>query len=137
MVIKETLRLYPPVTFIGRKLTKDLEFKGTLYPKDLNIFLIIYYVQLTSEYFEEPEKFNPDRFASYDKKMPYAYTPFSAGSRNCIGQKFAMLEMTSVLSKIVRNFELLPAIPSHKLSLAAEILLVSKTGIKISIKNRT
>ncbi|KAF7279572.1 hypothetical protein GWI33_007034 [Rhynchophorus ferrugineus] len=136
MVIKETLRLYPPIPFVGRKLTNDVEFNGTIYPKDMNILLFTYYVHRQAKYFQDPEKFNPERFAYSERKIPFAYIPFAAGSRNCIGQKFAMLEITSALSKIVRNFELIPAIPKHDLEITTELVLVSKNGMRIALKKR-
>lgn len=52
------------------------------------------------------------------------------------GQKFAMFEMKSTLSKVIQNFELLPAIPEHKLKLAPETILVSKNGVRIALKRR-
>ncbi|XP_076269443.1 cytochrome P450 4d2-like [Rhynchophorus ferrugineus] len=134
MVIKETLRYYPPIPFVGRQLTKDLEFKGTLYPKNTNIVLGTYFIHRSDKYFKDPERFLPERFADSAKKTPYAYAPFSAGSRNCIGQKFAMLEMLSAISKVVRHFHLIPV--EHELQISAEIVLLSKTGMKIAIKER-
>lgn len=87
--------------------------------------------------FENPEEFRPERFAldsTMENTNPYAYIPFSAGSRNCIGQKFAMLEMKSTISKILRNFELLPEgedpIP------LMELILRSKNGIQLGLKPR-
>lgn len=60
------------------------------------------------EVFEAPREFRPERFLekrSATTLNPFAYVPFSAGQRNCVGQKFAMYELKSILSKIVRNFE--------------------------------
>lgn len=60
------------------------------------------------EVFDEPREFRPERFLeerSTATVNPFAYIPFSAGPRNCIGQKFAIYELKSILSKIVRNFD--------------------------------
>ncbi|RZC37551.1 p450 domain containing protein [Asbolus verrucosus] len=135
-VIKETLRLYPSVPFYGRQTKEAVEYNGTIIPEGITILILAFGIHRNSKYFEEPEKFNPDRFENVDGKTPYAYIPFSAGPRNCIGQKFAMLEMKSTLSKIIRHFELGPAIPQHKLQLAAESVLKSINGIKIGLKKR-
>nr|UUB32658.1 cytochrome P450 CYP4BD5 [Dendroctonus rhizophagus] len=136
LVIKETLRLFPSVAFYGRKLAHDVEFKGTLYPKGLTVVLFPYGCHRSPKYFTEPEKFIPERFGNWTGKLPFAYTPFSAGPRNCIGQKFAVLEMLATLSKIVRKFKLAPAKPEHKLQLAAEAILISKNGVNISLEKR-
>ncbi|KAH1013368.1 hypothetical protein HUJ04_002367 [Dendroctonus ponderosae] len=149
LVIKETLRLFPSVPFYGRKLAHDVEFKGILYPKGLTVGLFPYGCHRSPKYFPEPEKFIPERFENWSGKLPYAYTPFSAGPRNCIGkfllsadiwkfscQKFAVLEMLATLSKIVCKFKLAPAKPEHKIELAAETILISKNGVKISLEKR-
>jgi len=91
------------------------------------------------KYFKEPEKFIPERFEidneMYNEKShPFSYIPFSAGPRNCIGQKFAMLEMKTTLAKILANFELLPL--GEEPILIIEVVLRSKNGINIGIKPR-
>ncbi|XP_074031180.1 cytochrome P450 4c3 isoform X2 [Leptinotarsa decemlineata] len=136
LVIKEVLRLYPSVPFLGRKIPEDFEWGGTIYPKGVNILLLIFASHRSPNYFPEPLKFIPERFENYDEKRPYLYVPFSAGPRNCIGQKFAMLEMKSTISKVLRHFEILPATPEHKLKLAPETILVSKNGVCISLRKR-
>ncbi|XP_072402574.1 cytochrome P450 4d2-like [Diabrotica undecimpunctata] len=137
LVIKETLRLYPPVPVLGRKLPEDMEYGGHLFQKGMNVMLSTFAMQRCEEYFPEPLKFIPERFEDAKFTNPYIYTPFSAGPRNCIGQKFAMLEVKSTLSKILRNFELKPATPVHELQLVPETILVSNNGVRISIKERT
>ncbi|XP_050501561.1 cytochrome P450 4C1-like isoform X2 [Diabrotica virgifera virgifera] len=137
LVIKETLRLYPSVPVLGRRLPEDMEYDGHLLPKGMNILLSTFAMHRCKEYFPEPLKFIPERFEDAKLTNPYVYTPFSAGPRNCIGQKFAILEVKSTLSKILRNFELMPATPVHELQLAPQTILVSKNGIRISIKERS
>nr|WKR34929.1 cytochrome P450 CYP4NQ24 [Monolepta hieroglyphica] len=137
LVIKETLRLYPSVPFIGRRLSEDLNWEGNLYEKGTNVLLSTFAMHRDPLYFPDPLEFMPERFQDANLINPYVYTPFSAGPRNCIGQKFAMLEMKSTISKVLRNFQLLPATPTHELQLAPEIVIVSKNGIRISLKRRT
>ncbi|XP_044266775.1 probable cytochrome P450 4d14 [Tribolium madens] len=134
-VIKETLRLYPAVPIIGRCVTEDIIFGEHLIPKDTNIAIFIYGIHRNPKFFPDPETFNPDRFENLNLP-PFAYIPFSAGPRNCIGQKFAMLEIKSIVSKVVRCFELRSAEPYHNLLLSAETVLKSANGIKIGIKKR-
>nr|ABF06546.1 CYP4BD1 [Ips paraconfusus] len=137
-VIKETLRLYPSVPLFSRKLGEDVEFKGNLYPKGITLVLTPYATHRDPDIFPEPEKFLPERFEESEmlKINPFAYTPFSAGSRNCIGQKFAMMEIKSTVSKVVRHFKLEPAHPEHQIQLVSETTLNSKNGVKISLQAR-
>ncbi|XP_030378385.1 probable cytochrome P450 4d14 [Scaptodrosophila lebanonensis] len=135
-VIKESLRLYPPVPMIGRRVTQDVTLDGKLIPANTNIILLTYHALRDPDYFPEPEKFIPERFSAERKGEinPFAYTPFSAGPRNCIGQKFAMLEMKSTVSKILRHFELLPL--GEEVQPQMNLILRSSTGINAGLKKR-
>lgn len=86
------------------------------------------------QYFSDPDKFNPDRFARIESTNPYVYIPFSAGSRNCIGQKFALLEIKGTISKILRHYELIPMGDPPKVIM--ELILRSKNGIQLGLKPR-
>ncbi|CAH1956006.1 unnamed protein product [Acanthoscelides obtectus] len=135
-VVKETLRLFPSVPFIGRRTNEDTMYKGNLIPKDVNITLCIYHMMRDPEQYPNPNEFDPSRFEYNDGKKPYSFVPFSAGPRNCIGQKFAMNEVKSIVSKLVRNYKLLPTNPEHKLKLVAEAVMKSKNGVKIRLARR-
>ncbi|XP_066244906.1 cytochrome P450 4d2-like [Euwallacea similis] len=135
IVIKEILRLYPPAPVISRVIEEDVEFKGHTIPKDTVIIMSIYNVNRDPDYYENAENFDPQRFMeTAAKKSAYAYIPFSAGPRNCIGQKFAILEMKTFISKIVMNFEILPANPPKEMELVSEVTLKSKNGVHIRLK---
>lgn len=112
MFIKEGQRIYPSVPFIGREPTEYLKLSGKTIPPGTTLNLFIMATGYNENVFPDPFKFDPERFSSENlskRSSPYEYVPFSAGPRNCIGQKFAMLELKTVLSKIVRYFEVLPA----------------------------
>lgn len=87
--------------------------------------------------FEEPERFHPERWANAMNNNPFAYIPFSAGPRNCIGQKFATLEIKSIVSKILRHYHLKLAKDSIQTPiLSAELILRPETAINFSIEPR-
>ncbi|KAF2894417.1 hypothetical protein ILUMI_11757 [Ignelater luminosus] len=137
-VIKESLRLYPPVPFTGREVKEDVEYDGTVLPEGLGVVLLIYGIHRDPKLFPEPEKFLPERFYSENTagKLPFGYIPFSAGSRNCIGQRFALLEIKSVLANILRNFIILPSNPKHNLEIVAETVIKSANGVCVQLKER-
>ncbi|XP_051155980.1 cytochrome P450 4C1-like [Leptopilina boulardi] len=105
-VIKENLRMCPSVPMIGRLLTKDIELDGFTVPKGTNLGLHIFCLHRDPEIWPDPLKFDPDRFLPENcrNRNPYAYIPFSAGPRNCIGMKFALTEQKIVLTSILRKF---------------------------------
>lgn len=103
--IKESLRLFPPVPFIVRNSEETLDIGGYKVPDGTDIILLIYAIQRSEKYWKDPNTFNPDRFATDGIKHPFAYTPFSAGHRSCVGQVFAMLEEKIILASLLRNFE--------------------------------
>jgi cytochrome P450 family 4 len=87
-VLKECLRIYPPVPFIARALGEDWTSEYGVVPQGSLIQIHIFDLHRDPEEFPDPEKFDPDRFLpeNSEKRHPFAYVPFSAGPRNCIGE---------------------------------------------------
>lgn len=139
LVIKESLRLYPSVPFFGRNITEEVVLGKVIIPANTSVLVSPYLLGRNSETFPDPLKFDPSRFdveTNNEKNNPFAYIPFSAGPRNCIGQKFAMLEMKSIISKIIRNFNLSMAKENQELQLISELILRPENGIKLCAKQR-
>ncbi|GJQ86419.1 hypothetical protein Trydic_g10327 [Trypoxylus dichotomus] len=138
LVIKESLRIYTTVPAIGRTLERDIEWNGMKLPKGLMLILFLHGVHHSDNVHKNPEKFDPKRYIpeAVKESHPYASLPFSAGPRNCIGQRFAMLELKSTISHVLRSFELLPPHPDHKLILKSGGVLKSGNGVFIRLKPR-
>lgn len=135
-VIKETLRLYPSVPILSRILDRDTIINGQTYPKGTVLAVVTYNVHRNERYFPDSEKFDPYRFLDQSQEIdPFAFIPFSAGPRNCIGQKFAMLELKTTLSVLLRNFEILPAANFEPVQIP-ELVIKSGNGIRIRLKKR-
>jgi cytochrome P450 family 4 len=139
LVIKENLHLYSSVPFFGRSIKEDTKFGEYTIPAGITLNAAPYLVGRDPKNYENPLKFDPMRFAAEtnnENNNPYAFIPFSAGPRSCVGQKFAMLEMKSILSKIIRNFELSIKKENEQLELCAPLTLQPANGIVLNIKSR-
>ncbi|XP_059611827.1 uncharacterized protein LOC132258514 [Phlebotomus argentipes] len=114
MVIKETMRLFPVAPLIGRKPTKDIQLRNCVLPKGVHTIILTYILHRDPKVWgQDSNEFKPDRFQpeNFSKIPYYSYVPFSAGSRNCIGPKYAMLVMKIVLVKVLRRFAFFTARP--------------------------
>ncbi|XP_022915872.2 cytochrome P450 4C1-like [Onthophagus taurus] len=136
--VKEALRLYPSVPVIGRKLTEDVVIDGYEIPKETDANLHIYKVHRNPDIYPNPDKFDPDRFLpeNSSKRHPYAYVPFSAGPRNCIGQKFAIYEEKTMIASIINAYKVLPVDSLDSLTLVFEVILRPINGINLKLQKR-
>jgi len=158
-VIKESLRMYPPVPIVGRKLQTDFKYSRIpifnrsfqnrnlfnifsahsvhgdgVIPAGSEIIIGIFGVHRQPETFPNPDEFIPERHENGSRVAPFKMIPFSAGPRNCIGQKFAQLEMKMMLAKIVREYELLPM--GQRVECIVNIVLRSETGFQLGMRKR-
>ncbi|GBM68535.1 Cytochrome P450 4c3 [Araneus ventricosus] len=131
-VIKESNRIYTIVPIHGRQFYEDTKICGYTIPKGSAGIVLSYYLHRDETVFPDPEKFDPDRFLPENEiNIPdFAYIPFSAGPRNCIGKKFAMMEMKTILAAILRRFEV------HSLDGRDKVLPLMKVTLHPSIRIR-
>ncbi|XP_063230569.1 cytochrome P450 4C1-like [Bacillus rossius redtenbacheri] len=138
-VIKETLRLFPSVPMFVRCINEDVKLGEYTLPKGCNITISPMILHRNEKYFPDPERFDPERFSSENsqRRHPYQYIPFSAGPRNCVGQKFAMLEMKATVSKVLRSFRMLPGSTTNQFpELVGELVLKNLHGMRMKLVSR-
>lgn len=136
--LKESQRLYPSVPFIARTCTEDLVIAGNIVPKGATVQVPICNLHRDETVFPKPEEFIPERFLPENVKgrHPFAYLPFSAGPRNCIGQRFAMMEEKIVVANVLRNYKLRSLHQRDKIRVVAEMVLRPKNGLFVQFTPR-
>lgn len=105
LVIKEALRLYPPIHVGNRIVADDALITGYELAAGTRVMVSIYLSHRDERYWQEPEQFRPERFGRDRQRPPaFTYIPFGGGPRNCIGAAFAQLEAKIVLARILQRF---------------------------------
>lgn len=130
MCIKESLRHHTTVPFVQRQTTKDCTIDGRHVPSGTIIDIQLYVLHHSPEVWEEPEEYRPERFSvdNQETMHAFAFCPFSAGPRNCIGQNFAMHEMKTVIAKILSRFDL-TLDPDREVKHRIGVVMKSEEGI--------
>ncbi|ELZ85329.1 cytochrome P450 [Haloferax elongans ATCC BAA-1513] len=105
-IIKETLRLYPPVHTLPRETTRPFSVGDRTIPAETDIHLSIIRVQRDDRWYDDPDEFRPERWEKERDRPRYAYVPFGAGPRSCLGRAFALTEAKIVLASVLRDFHL-------------------------------
>jgi cytochrome P450 len=137
-VIKESMRLYPPAPQISRMCTEDTDVGGHTIKAGTQVIVPIYAIQRHKLLWTDPDRFDPERFApdKEGKINRYAYMPFGAGPRICIGMAFAMMEAVAILATMLRaaKFELVPGQPEP--TPIARVTLVPAGGMPMNVTMR-
>ncbi|WP_336326036.1 cytochrome P450 [Halovenus sp. HT40] len=105
-VIREAMRLYPPVPSIPRETTERLELGGYTLPAGATVAPMQWTIHRDERFWDDPLAFRPERFAGDDERPKFAYFPFGGGPRRCIGQQFALVEAKLILATLARQYHL-------------------------------
>ncbi|KAL6440485.1 hypothetical protein ACFW04_003185 [Cataglyphis niger] len=139
-VILESLRLFPPVPLIARKLNEDVKIITGDYilPKTATVVIAQFAVHRSEKYYPNPTVFNPDNFLpeKMQQRHYYSFIPFSAGPRSCVGRKYAMLKLKVLLSTILRHYRVTSDVVDDDFILRADIILKRHDGFKIKLEPR-
>ncbi len=136
-VLKESMRLYPPVPLLSRQCVAPARLGGVAVAPGATVVMPIYAMHRHAKRWEEPDAFDPARFApEREAKIPrYQYLPFGAGPRICIGMAFAMLEATAMLATLLKAARFAP-VPGHEPRLLARVTLQPGGGLPLKVTLR-
>jgi cytochrome P450 len=137
LVVEEVMRLYPPVWIIPRRAIADDEIGGYTIPAHSDVLLSVYSLHRHSAFWEAPENFNPERFTPEKsaQRHPYAYLPFGAGPRSCLGNGFGMMELLLVVAMVAQRYRL-ELLSSDPVEAEALLTLRPVRSIRIRLRER-
>jgi cytochrome P450 len=137
MVIEETLRIYPPAWVTVRTVVADDQISGYQVPAGAKVVISPYVTHRLPAFWEQPATFAPDRFTPEQsgERHRYAYIPFGAGPRLCIGSNLAMLEAQLIVATVAQKYRL-SLVPGHAVHLYPGIILRPRHGISIRLNAR-
>ncbi|GIX78192.1 cytochrome P450 4V2 [Caerostris darwini] len=137
-VLKECNRIYPSVPMFGRHIFEETKICGYTLPKGASAVVLTYFLHRNEDVFPDPEKFDPERFGPESRiSIPeFAYIPFGAGPRNCIGRWFGEMEVKTMVCHILRNFSIHSLDPRDKVLPVMNVTLQSFQPIRIRFRPR-
>ncbi len=115
-VLKETLRLHPPLILLMRKVLRDFEYAGCTIPAGRTVGVSVAVSNRMPECFPEPDRFDPDRYAEgrEEDRQIFAWIPFGAGRHRCVGAAFAMVQLKAIFSVLLRRYAFSLAQPPER-----------------------
>jgi cytochrome P450 len=145
--LNEVLRLYPPVGMFARRNRHQENFGGYIIPPQTRLVISPHLIHRHPHYWDDPDTFQPERWIhdnaeekdKFNERIRFAFLPFSAGGRNCIGEKFATVEAKLILVHMVRAFilQIAPSQRDTEHEFTSFITMKAKPGLKISVKSRS
>lgn len=133
-VIKESLRLYPPIHIGNRRVAKEIQFSEGSIPAGERMFYSIYLTHRDPSIWENAEEFCPERFAHGRKTPPFSYVPFGGGPRACIGGAFGQAEARVVISHLLRTYKFEST--NHKIHAHMGATLEPRPGVRMKVTRR-
>ncbi|XP_043472140.1 cytochrome P450 4C1-like isoform X1 [Leptopilina heterotoma] len=135
-IIKETLRLFPIAPLMARTAMDEIKLDSCTIPESCQIILVPFLTQRNAEYFSEPEIFNPERFDPVQaaERHSYSFIPFSAGPMGCIGQRYAMMSLKTIISNFLLFYKISSQCKMEEIKLKTDISIRSKNGYRVSLK---
>lgn len=133
-VIKESLRLYPPIHIGNRQVKEEMDFDGDKIPKDERLFYSIYLTHRDPKIWDNAETFCPERFSHGSKTPPMSYIPFGGGPRVCIGAGFGQAEARIVMAQLLKNFTF--EFTNHPIHPHMGATLEPRPGVVMKVKKR-
>jgi cytochrome P450 len=135
--LKEAMRLYPPAAAImSRRAVRDISIGDWLIPKGSMIRITPWHLHRDARYFSEPDRFVPERFTTPDAQTQRAWMPFGTGPRVCIGQHFAILEMTLVAAVFLQRYRMRLPTNTPAAEPVLNVTLRPKHGLKLILTRR-
>ena len=131
-VVKESMRVLPPVPLHPRIVAQDTELAGHFLPAQTELFLSIFHMHHDPAVFAHPNRFDPSRWSKI-KPSVYEYNPFSAGPRMCIGAAFAMMEIKIALAMLLQRFRV-ERVRSLRMDRRVAITMAPKHGLPMKIR---
>jgi cytochrome P450 len=125
MIIKETMRMFPPASVIQREVTQDVNIGGYNVPKGAFAVVNVFALHYNKDVYKNPNEFKPERWEE-ESISNFAWIPFSVGSRVCIGNNFSLLEQKIFLATLLRNYKLSLMDSDEVLESPASFLLTPK-----------
>lgn len=132
-VLKETMRLYPSAPFVGRTSVEAYDVDGCAVPAGSDSVLSIWSIHHDPSLWPDPERFDPTRFLGEPAHDRYAWMPFGAGPRACIGQHFSMLEAVAALALLVRDFDLESEHPSDQVPVNSAVTIYPEVAVRARV----
>ncbi len=134
-VVQEAFRIYSPIHSLSRVAVEDNRIGGYFIPKGATVIVSLFATHRLTKYWKNPEAFDPERFTAEEcaKRPPFAYIPFAAGHRNCLGGTMAMLQAKMTVAQLVQRVNI-DLMPGHPIELMPSTTMRMRHGMQVSLE---